>query len=149
MKRELPRVAELIAKVAQVHGSQHPEIIKVDEIFRDFRAELEHHMQKEEMILFPLCRQLESDSSLPSFHCGSVGNPIHVMESEHANAGAAMQAFRKLTDTDDYKLPEGVCRSYQAMLDGLAQIESDMHQHVHKENNILFPRSIELETKLS
>lgn len=147
MKRELPRMAELIARVARVHGSQHPEIVKVEEIFHHFRAELEQHMQKEEQILFPICRQLESATSLPAFHCGSICNPIRVMESEHNDAGAAMRAFRQLTN--GYTLPEGVCRSYQAMLAGLADIESDMHQHVHKENNILFPRAIDLETKLT
>jgi regulator of cell morphogenesis and NO signaling len=147
LKSELPRLAELIAKVAKVHGAAHPEIVKVHEIFQQFRAELEQHMQKEELILFPICRQLTAATSLPGFHCGSICNPIRVMELEHEAAGTALHAFRQLTN--DYALPDGVCRSYQAMLAGLADIESDMHQHVHKENNVLFPRAIELEAALS
>ncbi len=146
LKVELPRVSALLAKVAKVHGAEHPELKKVEVVFHHFRAELEQHMTKEEQILFPMCRQLESASVAPGFHCGSISNPIRVMEAEHDAAGEAMGAFRKLTN--DYKPPKDACGSYLAMLEGLEHIESDMHQHVHKENNILFPRARTLEEKL-
>jgi regulator of cell morphogenesis and NO signaling len=147
LKRELPRLSALISKVAKVHGAEHPEIIKVNQIFQDLAAEMDMHMRKEEHILFPFCRQLESATTMPQFHCGSIANPIFVMEHEHEQAGHALQAFNTLTN--GYKVPAGVCRSYEAMLAGLAQLEADMHQHVHKENNILFPRAKALEEKLA
>ena len=76
-------------------------------------------------------------------HCGSVRNPIRVMEMEHDSAGTALVRLRKLTG--DYVRPADACNSYQALLTGLAGLEADLHTHIHKENNILFPRAIQLE----
>lgn len=145
LKHELPRLSAFIAKVAVAHGKAHPELAQLCDTFENFRQELEMHMHKEEAILFPICRQMEASSTSPAFHCGSIRNPIRVMESEHDHAGSALQAFRQLTN--GYKPPEGVCHSYHEMLSGLQLLEADMHQHVHEENNILFPRAIELEEK--
>jgi regulator of cell morphogenesis and NO signaling len=104
------------------------------------------HMFKEEQVLFPFVRQLAVSSVSPSFHCGSVGNPIRQMELEHQDAGSALEQFRALTD--DYTPPADACNTYRVMLDSLATLEIDMHQHVHKEDNILFPRALERERAL-
>ncbi len=112
-------------------------------MFAELRAELEPHMFKEERILFPAIRQLEQSADAPAFPFGTVANPIGMMEHEHDNAGVALASIRTLTSA--YQVPEDACNTYRAMLDGLRELEVNMHQHVHKENNILFPRAVELE----
>jgi len=105
-------------------------------------------MMKEEQILFPMIRQLDAAAGeRPSFHCGSVTNPIGQMEQEHEQAGDALAIMRRATD--DYQPPDWACNTYRAMLDSLGRLERDMHQHVHKENNILFPKAIERESRLA
>jgi regulator of cell morphogenesis and NO signaling len=146
LKQELPRLDFITEKVARAHGANHPEMLRVREIFIDFKAELDSHMFKEEQILFPLCRRMEAATEAFASHCGSIANPIRVMLAEHEDAGNALEQFRKLTH--DYTPPLDACNTFRALLDSLRQIEADMHQHVHKENNILFPRAIELEAKL-
>jgi regulator of cell morphogenesis and NO signaling len=146
LKQELPRLDFMTQKVAAAHGANHPQMATVREIFVNFKAELESHMAKEEVVLFPLCRRMEAEKRAFPMHCGSVQNPIRVMVAEHDDAGEALAQFRKLTN--DYTPPEGVCNTYRALLDSLRQLEADMHQHVHKENNILFPRAIEVEARL-
>lgn len=146
MKAELPRLAGMAEKVARVHGEHNPKLVKLHAVFDAFRAELEQHMFKEEMILFPLCRALENAQELPQSHCGSVRNPISVMEQEHSDAGDAMEQFRELTD--NYTAPDWACGTYCVLLKSLEDMEKDMHQHVHKENNILFPRAVKRESEL-
>ncbi|HEY8667591.1 MAG TPA: iron-sulfur cluster repair di-iron protein [Tepidisphaeraceae bacterium] len=146
LKAEFPRLDRLTDKVATVHGQRHPDLLAVRATFVEFKEELEAHMMKEERILFPLCRQIDSGDAMES-HCGSVANPIRMMMLEHDHAGAAMEKMRALTN--GYVPPADACNTYRAMLDGLAVIEADMHQHVHKENNILFPRAIAAEDGLS
>ena len=145
LKAELPQLQALVNKVATVHGREHQELVRVAEVFHGFRGELEQHMQKEEMVLFPYIRQLEESKGMPNFHCGSTANPIEVMEHEHDQAGHALQVMRQLLS--DYRVPDGACNSYRAMLERLAHLEEDMHVHVHKENSILFPRTLALETQ--
>lgn len=101
---------------------------------------------KEERILFPIIRQLETAATLPSFHCGSVTNPIRVMEHEHDDAGSAIARMRELTS--GFLPPSDGCESYRALLEGLAAVEADLHRHIHKENNILFPAAAVLEESL-
>lgn len=146
LRRELPRLTAIIAKVVNAHGAKHPELAAVQQTFADLRAELEPHMVKEECILFPSIRYLESTGRAAQFPFGSVANPIRVMVSEHDHAGDALERLRKLTG--DYQPPPGACNTYRVMLEGLAALERDMHQHVHKENSILFPRAVELESRL-
>lgn len=143
LRAELPRLTELLARVVQAHGKSHSELARLQQVFADLRAELEPHMLKEERILFPAIRQLEQGEGHPSFPFGTVANPIRVMEHEHDNAGQALLEIRRLTK--DFEVPASACNTYRAMLDGLRQLEGDMHQHVHKENNILFPRASNLE----
>jgi regulator of cell morphogenesis and NO signaling len=143
LREAFPRLATLVEKVAHAHGERHPELLDLRSVFRAFRVELETHMAKEETVLFPLCRALEAGSRRASFHCGTINNPIRVMEWEHDRAGEALAAMRALTH--DFAPPDDACNTYRALLDGLAELEADMHQHVHKENNILFPRASAVE----
>lgn len=146
LRQELPRLEALIEKVCDVHGERRPALRKLREVLHRFRGELEAHMFKEEQILFPMCRQLDAAGSLPQFHCGSVQNPIRVMFEEHDDAGTALLQMYSLTD--GYTPPADACNTYRAMLSGLAELQADMHQHVHLENNVLFPRAIEAEQRL-
>lgn len=144
LKEELPRLDFMTEKVARVHGDKEPRLQQVREAFVALKAELEPHMMKEERILFPIVRQLESSNSKQNFECGSVSNPIRQMEHEHEQAGDQLAILRE--STDGFVPPEWACNTYRAMLDGLAQLESDLHQHIHKENNVLFPKTLELES---
>ena len=143
LKRELPRLTEMISKVVNAHSESHAELPKLGKVFAELRAELEPHMMKEERILFPAIRLLEQSSQPISFPFGTVANPIGMMEHEHDNAGQALAQLR--TITSDYEVPVDACNTYRAMLDGLLELEANMHQHVHKENNILFPRALKSE----
>ncbi len=144
LKEELPRLGFMVRKVAAVHGDNHPWMVEVDSVFRAFSAELQSHMMKEENVLFPLIRGLESGQPGPDHACGmGLAAPIRAMEHEHDNAGDAMEKIRDLSD--DYAPPVDACNTFRAMLDGLQDLEKDMHQHVHKENNVLFPKALAFE----
>lgn len=136
----------MIEKVRNAHGERHPELRELYDVFLEFCIEIDSHAQKEERILFPLIAQLESAEQLPQFHCGSISNRITVMEEEHEHAGDALARMRELTDT--FTQPPDTCSTYRVLLHALKILESDMHQHVHEENNILFPRALALEEKL-
>lgn len=146
LRRELPRLQQMIDKVSAVHGDHFPWVREIQGIFRSFRDELASHMMKEEQVLFPMIRQIDASDSLPAFHCGSIANPIRMMEHEHDSAGNAMGEFDRLSS--GYTPPAEACNTFRAMLDGLRELEQDMHQHVHKENNVLFPRAMEREQQL-
>lgn len=143
LKTELPRLDLMTEKVARVHGDKDSRLHRVRDAFVALRSELEPHMMKEERILFPIIRSLEASSNRQEFHCGSVANPIRQMESEHDHAGNALSVLNE--STDGYTPPDWACNTYRAMLDALKRLESNMHQHVHKENNVLFPKAIQLE----
>jgi regulator of cell morphogenesis and NO signaling len=147
LREELPRLDRLTAKVASVHGAEDARLHEVRGKLLAFVSELTSHMMKEEQILFPMIRTLEASDALPELHCGSIANPIRQMEREHHGAGDALERMRLLTD--GYMPPEWACNTYRAMLDALAQLERDMHQHVHKEENVLFPRATRLESDLA
>lgn len=143
LRQQLTRVAKLADKVSRVHGENHPEMIEVFNIFNRFKAQLELHMQKEEMVLFPGIVSMEATGTPQIFGCGGgIEHPIEVMGKEHDEAGEALSAMRKLTH--DYIAPDDACNTFKNLLYSLAQIESEMHQHVHKENYILFPRALGL-----
>ena len=147
LKDELPRLEFLTHKVAARHGDRHPELIEVHTIFLAFQNELISHMVKEERVLFPICRKLDKAEKLPATHCGTIDNPIAQMVHEHDDAGAALARMNELTS--NYTPPADACNTYRATLDALRQLEQDMHQHVHKENNILFPKAQRMEKLLS
>lgn len=141
---------ELAEKVARVHGGSHPEVIKVAEIFVAIAKDLGLHLMKEEKILFPYIKELielkKTGEKVKEVPFGEVSNPIQLMESEHEQAGEDLVAIRELTS--DYTLPADACTSYRILYKKLEEFENDLHQHVHLENNILFPKAIELEKEL-
>lgn len=140
LKEELPRLHAMIHKVAAVHGDRCPWMRDVLEAYLPFMDEMTGHMRKEEGVLFPLIRGLESVGDGGAAGGGmSVAGPIRMMEHEHDGHGQALARIRELTD--GYTPPLGACNTFRATLDGLAELEADMHQHVHKENNVLFPRA--------
>jgi regulator of cell morphogenesis and NO signaling len=147
LKAELPRLDAMTQKVLEVHGEADPRLADVRRAFVGLYQELSSHLMKEEQVLFPMIRQLESSVGVPAFHCGSVANPIRQMEYEHDSAGNALAVMRD--STDGYQAPQWACNTYRAMLDGLKQLERDLHQHIHKENNVLFPKAIRREAELA
>lgn len=146
LRRELPRLDAMTAKVASVHGDKDARLAQIRDTFLGLAAEMNSHMMKEEQNLFPMIRRLAASATAPIFHCGSLANPINQMEHEHEDAGAALERIRQLTG--GYTPPDWACNTYRAMLDGLDYLERDMHVHVHKENNVLFPRALALESQL-
>jgi regulator of cell morphogenesis and NO signaling len=151
LRGELPRLAKLVFQVVSAHADRHPELREVGRVFAGLQAELSTHMMKEERVLFPIVEMMEAAAAksegMPPCHCGSVGNPIRVMEHEHQDAGDALARMRSLTN--GYAPPPDACPTYHALLDGLKRLESDLHVHIHKENNILFPRAAALEKQLN
>ena len=147
LKRELPRLTQLVDKVASVHGDQHQWLNSLKASYDQLRDELNPHMFKEEQILFPAIRTIEQSGQVPTFPFGSVDNPIRMMEHEHDVAGHALRDIRAASS--DFALPEGGCNTFRAMLDGLRELEADLHGHIHKENNILFPQASRLAAELT
>lgn len=141
--RELPRLQEMSAKVARVHGDKDGRLIELAAAVHAVADELSSHMMKEERILFPVIRQLAQTDSLPPMPFGTLANPIRAMEAEHDTAGSGLEDMRRLSDA--YTPPDWACNTYRALLDGLHELELDLHQHIHKENNILFPRALAIE----
>ena len=146
-REEMARLAPLFDKVCSVHGQNHPELQKVRASFRGLVQELTTHMMKEEMVLFPYIVRMEEafiqkEPVLPS-PFGSVQNPVSMMEHEHDSAGNALRAMREASR--GYTVPPKACISYQTLYKALADFETDLHQHIHLENNILFPRAIAME----
>jgi len=140
LRTELPRLQRMADKVAKVHGGEDSRLALVAETLQVLARELECHMMKEEQILFPVVRALARTEGLPPMPFGSLANPIHAMEAEHDEAGGGLARIAELTD--DYTPPDWACNTYQALLDGLYELEQDLHEHIHKENNILFPKAL-------
>lgn len=144
--QEMPRVTALLNKIVEVHGGRHPELAEIRAVYEQLRAELEPHMRKEELMLFPAIRALASEDAPPAFPFGSVQNPISVLMTEHDQAGDLLEKLHE--QTGGYQAPADGCATYQAAFAALAQIESDTHLHVHKENNLLFPMVVALEADI-
>jgi len=143
-REELNRVAPLMEKVARVHGANHPELARVASLFTALYDDLMPHLQKEEQILFPFIRGLESGAPACDSCFGSVRGPISVMQSEHEAAGDVLREIRELTK--DYTLPDDACGSFRSLYMGLQNLEEDLHLHIYLESHILFPRAAEMET---
>jgi len=148
-REEIARLTPLIAKVEGVHGQNHPEINEVQGLFRGLAQEMTMHMMKEEHMLFPYIEQLEkavnrgARPAPPMF--GTVQNPVRMMMMEHDSSGEALRRIRELTG--GYAAPVDACVSYQTLYKALQDFEADLHQHIHLENNILFPRAVALESR--
>ncbi len=146
-RNEIRHLMPLMSKVARRHGEYHRNLVEMEEVFKSLCSELGLHMKKEEMVLFPYIEILETADELgrmpmpPPF--GTVRNPVTMMVSEHENAGKMLARLRSLSE--DYELPEGACPSFTALYHRMEAFEKDLHQHIHLENNLLFPRAIELE----
>ena len=139
---ELPRLSALVAKVRGVHGGRHPELGDVESAVAELRADLEPHLRKEELVLFPMIRDLVAGRT-PTVGPPTVRAPISVMMAEHDRAGELLARLHELTD--GYQPPADGCASYQALYEALSELEHDTHLHVHKENNVLFPEVVALE----
>lgn len=149
-RNEVERLTALLDKVCGAHGERHTELLRVREHFRALAAELAPHMMKEEMILFPYVAQLEAalreGRPAPRAPFGTVRNPIRMMAFEHDNAGELLRSIRR--ESGDFNVPADGCVSYRTLYAALAEFERDLHQHIHLENNVLFPRAVELESSL-
>jgi len=142
-RSELARVAPLMAKVLEVHGEHHPELARINECFKAMDADLKPHLQKEEQILFPFVRGLESGRGQADCCFGTVQNPIRAMQNEHEEVGGILRELRTLTR--DYTAPEDGCASFRSLYMGLRNLEEDLHLHIYLESHLLFPRAIALE----
>jgi regulator of cell morphogenesis and NO signaling len=146
-REEIARLGPLLEKVCSVHGKNHPELLHIRASFTGLAQELTMHMMKEEMVLFPYIIRMEeaviqNEPILPP-PFGSVQRPVSMMEHEHDSAGAALRAMRQASS--GYAAPPDACISYQTLYKALAEFEADLHQHIHLENNILFPRAVAVE----
>jgi regulator of cell morphogenesis and NO signaling len=146
-KQELVRLEPLLDKVCARHLTAHPELNEVKRLFQHLKLDLVPHMIKEEQILFPFIAQLEVRISeareipLPAF--GTVQNPVRMMMAEHDTAGALLRELRRVSN--QYTPPPDACPSYESLYRSLEALEADLHQHIHLENNLLFPRAVEME----
>jgi regulator of cell morphogenesis and NO signaling len=149
VKRELPRLYELAAKVVARHGANHAELPAIQSAVLQLGDELTQHLAKEEMVLFPYITKLETalatGGGMPQSCFGTVENPIAMMTSEHEAAGELLAEIGRLSN--HFTTPQDACPTYHAFYDGLHEFERDLHQHIHLENNILFPRAIALEAR--
>lgn len=138
LRTELPRLDHMTAKVAAVHGTEEPRLVAIRRTFEAFARELASHMHDEETRVFPRIRALAAGNTGQDRE--GLRQAIDELEREHSDAGAALEQFRTLSD--GFTPPEWACNTYRALFHALAELERDMHQHVHKENNVLFPRAL-------
>lgn len=136
LREELPRLDFMTRKVAAVHGDHEPRLLEVRRVFETFQSEMVAHTKEEDDVVFPAIRKLESGQRT------LLDAAFAKLESEHENAGASLARFKELTH--NYTPPEWACNTFRALYDGLAQLEKHTHQHVHQENNVLFPRALAL-----
>ena len=138
-------------KLCKVHGHNHPELFEINELFIGCVSELAQHMEKEETILFPFIKKMENairtGQAIEQPHFGTVENPIAMMKHEHENEGDRFVKIAELTN--NYTPPADACNTYKVTFAMLQEFEQDLHKHIHLENNILFPKAIEMEAKFS
>ena len=144
----IPLILQYSDRVREVHGMNHPEVIKINDLFYDVANELVPHMRKEEEILFShILRVVEEkkdgQSEMSNSCFSTVSNPINMMNKEHESVGEIFRTIAELSS--NYTPPEGACNTYQALYSKLQEFEEDLHLHIHLESNILFPKAIELE----
>lgn len=134
LRDDLPRLFHLTQKVASRHGERDTHLYKVLEVYVSMANELLAHIEKEEQVLFPMIIEMEKTGDISP----QIMMPILAMEAEHEEAGAALEELDRLTES--YTIKPNMCASYQALYVGLKQLDKDLKLHIHKENNILFPR---------
>jgi regulator of cell morphogenesis and NO signaling len=145
-RRQLPVLIALAAKVNMRHGANRPELAKLHELVDALARELSTHMMKEENILFPIFRRLQETADHGYSFDGQTAEgllrPIQHMMEDHDDAGKLLRAIRNVTN--GFEIPAGACTSFQVLYGGLKEHEADLHRHIHLENNILFPRALEM-----
>jgi regulator of cell morphogenesis and NO signaling len=150
-KSEMDRLQLLADKVLAAHGGNHPELVHLEELVTRLCADLKPHMFKEEQVLFPyilaMTEAATQKRAVPFAPFGTVNNPVRMMMREHDTAGEILRELRALTS--DYTVPADACISYQTLYQALENFEKDLHQHIHLENNVLFPKALELENALN
>ena len=147
---EMPVLAAMAEKVDARHGHTNPELAKLSELVEMLKSDLLAHMFKEEQVLFPALKALVASASQSGGMAGHFGDlliPIRQMMEEHDNAGELLKSIRSITR--NYEAPEVACTTFRALYAALKQMEQDLHRHIHLENNILFPRALELEKALA
>ena len=152
VKKTLPELRFFATKVARAHEARHPELSAIQHLVEVINTELLAHMIKEERVLFPYIKELvwaakNPQIPLPATHFGTIQNPICTMEMEHESAGEVLLEIRKLSN--DFSLPQNACGSYSVLYRMLSEFESDLHIHIHLENNILFPKALVIEKELT
>lgn len=142
-----PALLQFLNKISKVHGERHPELVEVYQLFEESAHDLAAHLKKEELILFPFIKKMihaqRENLPLENPHFGTVENPVTMMKHEHSVEGDRFETIRELTN--DYQIPTDACSTYQVTFKMLEEFENDLHKHIHIENNILFPKAIELE----
>ena len=150
VRQALPVLQTHTKKIAAVHGAAHPELQEIAALIDAVALEMSSHMMKEEEILFPYVTGLglasRGEAAHPSAPFSTVRNPIHMMEMEHESVGDATARIRALTS--GYRIPDDACTTYRICLQELEAFERDLHEHVHLENNILFPKAARLESDM-
>ncbi len=141
LREDLPRLGRMSEKVAEVHGSRHPELHELARVYRGLRGELEPHLGTEEERVFPAVRRLAESGT----EAEDVQGALHALEEEHDRAGTALARLRALSG--GFAVPEDGCTTYRALYEGLARFERELHEHVHLENNVLFPRAVSLQAR--
>ena len=144
VKKELPQILAWLQKVSSKHGERHPELYRIFELFTAVNEEMENHMQKEEFILFPRIKELQKpvdhEKDNLQLTINYLKSPITVMEQEHDHAGGLLKEIRVWSN--EYIPPPDACTTYRLSFAALQAFELDLHQHIHLENNILFPKAI-------
>jgi len=149
-REEIKNLSPLMIKVANKHGEQNPQLFVLEQLFSELCAELTPHLLKEEQVLFPYIKELESykkngNKNLKSCF-GTIENPVGMMLKEHDSAGDILRKMREVST--NYELPENACPSFTALFTRLEEFEKDLHQHIHLENNLLFPKALKLENEI-
>lgn len=150
VEENIPLLQQYAARVAEVHGHHYTELLEIKELFTQVAQELSAHLKKEELILFPFIKKLvlskNEGTPVPAIHFGTIENPIKMMEVEHEEAGDIFKKIAALSN--NFTPPEGACNTYRAFYAKLDEFEQDLHQHIHLENNILFPKALTLEAAM-
>ena len=146
VKKEMPQIYAYLQKVSSKHGERHPELCEIFRFFSAVKEDMEDHMRKEELVLFPRIKELQRLADDENAHLqltiGYLQSPIIVMEQEHDHAGRVLNDIRIFSN--DYTPPQDACTTYRLSFAALKAFELDLHQHVHLENNILFPKAIQI-----
>lgn len=150
VEEKAPVISGFLDKLCKVHGDRHPELFDIQRIFKESAGDMAQHMKKEELVLFPFIGKMVkakmAGSSLDTPNFGTVENPVNMMMEDHDTEGSRFREIAKLTD--EYTVPADACNTYRVTYAMLKEYEEDLHLHIHLENNILFPKAIQLEKEL-